>query len=765
MEFRSAAYYASNTWLICLGRSRWALSLGGALFLCALPLPAQQRQANFQLCYPSTTWFGAPAPVIDGQIGSDPGWRGAFRYVFGNGTTSPDVIVQGIRDSSNLYLAIQANNLDTTLTAAPDFYQSTMVVLAFDPGNGIDSQTGDTTRMQRIHIFPIVANATDGYRGSVFETEYWSGGLSTWNSPGSTSTAWLQSANVKAGYDKDPMTGRFSWSLEMKLPISGNLSTGNPLNGLVIPDSGFFGFYVDVFRVVKVGNNATFLPTYWPTVAPEPGCTVGSCTPDSQTPSPALWGNSTRDPAQVCGGVSVGSQNNDIRTNNTPNSRICIISGVTTGDGSVCPASPNVFTAIVHNTSVDGSGAPQTAHNVQATFLISHWGIPSQWDVITPLANNPSAAVNLNPGDTPLSTASWFPVPNSSNFDPNVPGSHPHQCIMVKLDATGATGAPGTNTVFLNNTAVQNMDFVSASAFKREAEISAKGYPLPPDRSDQVFDLRLTTREEVLRPDQVAAAYSQSTAPAYGGRGKAGRVISQLTWILEGCRRTGRFMTIKEQRLEICDGVGAFGYVIRHEGKRPVEKWDLQLTGHGLEKVSGTENSYTLQVPQDGVAAVTTRAEPKEQTSAERNQDKAAVFFDAGPGIPHGTFASGFNVAFSFNAGLEYIATSHFSAEGIFGYQHFPAPAGNASDIYQFSVNGKVYLTSGGSLRPFLNAGIGGYKFSPGSTYVGGNFGAGILYHITANWGLQGSYNFHAVNTPAAATKFSTLQAGIRLAF
>ena len=49
---------------------------------------------------------------------------------------------------------------------------------------------------------------------------------------------------------------------------------------------------------------------------------------------------------------------------------------------------------------------------------------------------------------------------------------------MAKLDATGSAGAPGTNTVFLNNTAVKNMDFVSASAFKREAEISAKGYPL-----------------------------------------------------------------------------------------------------------------------------------------------------------------------------------------------------------------------------------------------------------------------------------------------
>ncbi len=99
------------------------------------------------------------------------------------------------------------------------------------------------------------------------------------------------------------------------------------------------------------------------------------------------------------------------------------------------------------------------------------------------------------------------------------------------------------------------------------------------------------------------------------------------------------------------------------------------------------------------------------------------------------------------------------------GITTFRVQIGSALDAYQFSANGKVYLTSSSGLRPFINTGIGGYKFRPGSTYVGGNFGAEILYNITPNWGLQGSYNFHAVNTPGAVTKFSTLQAGIRFVF
>jgi len=143
---------------------------------------------------------------------------------------------------------------------------------------------------------------------------------------------------------------------------------------------------------------------------------------------------------------------------------------------------------------------------------------------------------------------------------------------------------------------------------------------------------------------------------------------------------------------------------------------------------------------------------------------KLAGFFDVGADIPHGTFGSAFNTGFSLNTGLEYIVTSHFSVDGIFGYHHFPAKIGSDLNLYQFSVNGKAYLTTG-SIQPFVNVGIGDYKFSPGSSYFSGNFGGGLLYIITPHWGLQGSYNFHAVNTPVAATKLSTLQAGIRFVF
>jgi hypothetical protein len=144
-----------------------------------------------------------------------------------------------------------------------------------------------------------------------------------------------------------------------------------------------------------------------------------------------------------------------------------------------------------------------------------------------------------------------------------------------------------------------------------------------------------------------------------------------------------------------------------------------------------------------------------------QNADRFAAFFDAGAAVPHGNFSSAFNTGFSLNIGLEYIATNQFSVEGIFGYHRFPGVGSSDLSLYQFSVNGKSYFTSG-TMRPFVNGGVGGYKFNPGPTRFGGNVGAGLLYNVTSKVGLQGSYNFHMISTPGGATKFSTLQGGIR---
>jgi hypothetical protein len=152
-------------------------------------------------------------------------------------------------------------------------------------------------------------------------------------------------------------------------------------------------------------------------------------------------------------------------------------------------------------------------------------------------------------------------------------------------------------------------------------------------------------------------------------------------------------------------------------------------------------------------------------TSSSSSTARFAVFFDIGVAIPHGTFSNAFNAGFSFNGGLEYIITPHISAEGILGVHHFPGKIAGDTTAIQFGGGGKVFLNPGHPNLVFVRAGIAGYHFTSATTNVGGYFGAGLLHQFNVHLGLEGVYTFHAVNTPGAATQFSTLQGGFRYAF
>src|ERR1041385_3389333 len=110
---------------------------------------------------------------------------------------------------------------------------------------------------------------------------------------------------------------------------------------------------------------------------------------------------------------------------------------------------------------------------------------------------------------------------------------------------------------------------------------------------------------------------------------------------------------------------------------------------------------------------------------------------------------------------------ANFSVEGIFGYHRLNSIfAGADTNLFQVSSNGKFYFApSTSSVRPFVNGGVGAYAFNPGSVKFGGNVGGGLLFVITPRFGVQGSYNFHAVNTSGSTFKFSTVQGGVRFVF
>jgi opacity protein-like surface antigen len=142
-------------------------------------------------------------------------------------------------------------------------------------------------------------------------------------------------------------------------------------------------------------------------------------------------------------------------------------------------------------------------------------------------------------------------------------------------------------------------------------------------------------------------------------------------------------------------------------------------------------------------------------------------FLDLGPNFPHGSFANGTDGKWSLNAGFERLISSDWSVEGILGYHRFDAPFISNPHIWQFSVNGKRWFGTGTQWHPFLNAGVGAYRFDPGNTTkFGWNAGGGVLYDVTSTWGVEGVYNYHSTRVGGGNTAdFSTVQAGARIRF
>lgn len=134
----------------------------------------------------------------------------------------------------------------------------------------------------------------------------------------------------------------------------------------------------------------------------------------------------------------------------------------------------------------------------------------------------------------------------------------------------------------------------------------------------------------------------------------------------------------------------------------------------------------------------------------------------AGINFPHGNFNQVFDPGFSFTADLEYPVNNNFSLEGLFGYNRFRnSLIGPDLNLYNVSTNAKFYLVSE-KTRPFVNFGGGVYKFDPGDTRGGGNFGIGLHREVSSHIAVEGGYNFHVVSSPGTSIKFSTLQFGIR---
>lgn len=526
----------------------------GALVLA--PCPAAARNTNFRFCAPSITWFANASPTPDGDSTTDPGWRGALRYVFDNntnGTPLPNVVFQTVRDATNLYLSFEVHKSE-------DFADSDMIVLTFDP-------TGTAADRRRLHIYPVTTGQGAAVNVPPRQIDYWLDS-STWSGAVTPLPSWLTplatQANLRlttaiSGTDR-------AYFLELKIPVTGT-------DSFPLPASGDFGLYLNVIRVIggKAVENA------WP---PDT-MIIGAV--NTNTPAESTWGNGTIG-AATCKGVGITSV--DITAN---------------GGGTILNIpGPNSFSAKVHNETVNSAGNPVMAPQIVATFSIADFGITNVWRQI-PVGHNPAL-----PQDIAASSTATFQPDDWTITGADVTNyqAHPHQCVMVSLDArppsTAGACAVTTGTVpplecrdalIVNNAAVQNMDFITVSPKKFSrgamAEIQTKGWAHVAGRAEQVFDLHVRTQAVLQRP----VAVETFVAPSSG-----------QIWTVHGYRDTGEVVTIGDKQFPVAASAGAFGYGLRYDSAEVQPKWRYQLFGERGNRLENTAlDAYRIRIPNDQV--------------------------------------------------------------------------------------------------------------------------------------------------------------------
>lgn len=736
--------------------------------------------------------------VIEGYTGpvcpniDDNGWERATRVNLSAdmGSTTASKMQLG-RDANFVYLGL--------LVATPNPGINDTFVLTF-------STDGNSANDWRLHIKPFdnvtvsgdrcnePPNAVAVWRNSDPATGWNTGAGPTFISAGNAifdGIHWSRSG--------------INWSLEMRIPIEHNIANANTAGGnqqkIYFPNSGVFQMYADLLSASTITAMATPTPTPMTTQDPWPaGVVVQPINTNlltRNTPDKANWGNVSFNSRPACDGVSLAW--GDIGVEFPANSNTIVtdmkrfepVGGFTEANMAACQAHPVTF-------NPGDNGPPNTfiarpfnnmsnTAQVSATFKIADWGIPgvNEWtnigEGVTPVigvSGNPTSELPINSGVLGKLTATWALTYRWSC----IYSFNSHQCMQVNLDSSDP------NTRFNNKSMQRNMDFVAASRFTRDARISGDQGDLPQGQTRQRFVIAVETDQQGRLYPQQSNAASVSDRPPTGSPRLHSKELASLAerylprkttnvavWIARGFVRTSKFININGTDYEYVRRVGDFGYVAGHSGN--ISGWRFEFTGNGLTRAA--DGLYTLDVAPGEHAVVNTVIEAVDAGSGSTTTtttdptswpDKRWGFsLHAGANFPHGSFDNLYDPGFSFNVDLEYRLTKYFSLEGLYGFHRFRGTRfGSVKvadlNLHQFSLDGKAYLTNT-TVRPFVNFGGGAYKFDPGSTHGGVNAGGGLQFNVTPTFAVEGAYNFHSVFTFGNATKFSTLQGGVRFRF
>jgi hypothetical protein len=548
-------------------------------------------QGHLAIGYPNIE--AAPVSCCGGNAGVDPG--------FGSATTE-DIAFRALYDAVGtdrfLYLSwwVKADDLnsvlDDRLTVGFSRASGEALVLRITPS------TSSGTKIAA-PIGPVLVKTAPATGGAV----------NSWTENGGLEPAWIK-RNTHVWLD--PVSHR--WAAQMRVPI-GSGSVNDQVN---LPDPFKMWFEVSV----ELPGNVV-APYSWPRNA----CVSSLCGAPSQlhVPPVTAWGDfhlSTGPGDPVCPTTGfVRLSVNDVGTQNSPTSNINL-------------NSVNVFEAKPENQI----GGPVAPGEINAEFRIANWGSiadpAAPWTVIpaTGGTTNPASnSTSIANGAKGLVTMKWqLSVAERNQFEPAGPKSR-HQCILVTL-----SGAH----VFNPASVWRNMDFVSASRFERGATVSNVGLgtsPVPKTpRTAYILVEKLSMppmpnggngggnggedggdgkQPDGPSPDGLGAIRENGDGDAIDLLVKAALATGDPTDRLE-LKPTIRYHVYHDTGIDITHDDGraqrvvqpgtAFGFHLEHEGE--TEGWRDEI--QGATRV--TDRFYQLDVPEEGMAQITTGIEAVE---------------------------------------------------------------------------------------------------------------------------------------------------------
>jgi hypothetical protein len=605
--------------------------------LAALLLAGVAQQAQAARCIPIAQGVpalsGAPQ-FLDAAAGEpnywprqdDPRWRGALAQSFGSGA-SELVSFRAVRND-----AVADNALYLSWNVKVDPF---LVPLGGDRLRVAISTGAGTGQMYEIVPFNDltgkIAQPADG-------TTYRTLGGGVWTN--ATAPAWF-ATNTRVWLD----TPNQQWSINMRIPIRPAFD-----DGVNLPAQFNLAFELRD----RQSNDPNGMVAFYRSSDSVSLNTLAS------VPAPNTWPEFNRTLAPGAAGCDAA-----VRLASTDVGTTQVDGGGVARPHRIDINGVNTFFALPENATTTPVGANQ----ISATFRIANWGTQPNWnDVADPLnalwkTINSSAVTNAGgiaagtkasiAGGNAL-TFNWTPSFNEkceligkagipANQSPTgvaipgdaaCPNQNPtrrlHQCILVSLSGGGLIYNP--------DSVYRNMDFVDASTFERDAEVSVAGLSAfgAPKRDVFLYVQKLMMPASVGKPSPGLVMYDyrkvwdvlrkggHNTAAAMmvsgGDKGEFEvperpplggdfEILNQFypTYVVHAFHDTGETVDVDGDTLRVVRPQSSFGYYVHHEGA--LTGWDTELQGAQLI----SPNFYKLGVPDGGSAVVKTRIVAREQ--------------------------------------------------------------------------------------------------------------------------------------------------------